>query len=200
MAKWRNISISKQNVTLFTIVFLEIIALSFIHLVFALTLILTFWNQISSCSWTLFRLIVDPKKKRYMILNFKVKRRSSCISNHLFYISYRGIHMVYRTSLPYLWQNEWWHYLSPLINQSNLKERYEGNRTQLINIDGLVFYHDNAGPCITLKIRKMLRDFIWEVLMHPPDSKNLSCSTTKLVNYFNVKNVINEICVQAWFP
>ncbi|KAJ0183740.1 hypothetical protein K1T71_000163 [Dendrolimus kikuchii] len=57
-----------------------------------------------------------------------------------------------------------------------LKQKVERKRPELINRRGVVFHHDNARPHTSLATQQKLREFGWEVLMHPPYSPDLAPS------------------------
>ncbi|GBP23906.1 Histone-lysine N-methyltransferase SETMAR [Eumeta japonica] len=47
------------------------------------------------------------------------------------------------------------------------EQEVEQKRLKLINKKGMIFHHDNARPHISLATRQILREFGWEVLIHP---------------------------------
>ncbi|KAJ0177089.1 hypothetical protein K1T71_007098 [Dendrolimus kikuchii] len=49
-------------------------------------------------------------------------------------------------------------------------------RQELINKRGVVFHHNNARPHTSLATQQKLREFGWEVLIHPPYSPDLAPS------------------------
>jgi len=57
-----------------------------------------------------------------------------------------------------------------------LQQAIERKRPELINRRGVVFYHDNARPHISLMTRQKLRELGWEVLMHPSCSPDIAPS------------------------
>ncbi|KAL0895718.1 hypothetical protein ABMA27_011790 [Loxostege sticticalis] len=54
------------------------------------------------------------------------------------------------------------------------KQKVERKRPELIHRRGVVFHHDNARPHTSLATQQKLREFGWEVLMHPPYSPDLA--------------------------
>ena len=52
----------------------------------------------------------------------------------------------------------------------------EQKRPALVNRRGIVFHQDNTRPHTSLMTRQKLREFGWEVLMHPPYSPDLAPS------------------------
>ena len=57
-----------------------------------------------------------------------------------------------------------------------LKQEVERKRPELINRRGVVFHPDTARPHTSLATQQKLREFCWEVLMHPPYSPDLAPS------------------------
>jgi [histone H3]-lysine36 N-dimethyltransferase SETMAR len=57
-----------------------------------------------------------------------------------------------------------------------LKQEVERKRPELINRRGVMFHHDNARPHTSIATQQKLREFGWEVLMHPPYSPDLAPS------------------------
>ncbi|GBP81889.1 Mariner Mos1 transposase [Eumeta japonica] len=57
-----------------------------------------------------------------------------------------------------------------------LKQEVEKIRPVSINRKGVVFHHDNAIPYTSLVIQQILKEFGWEVLMHPPHSPDFEPS------------------------
>lgn len=72
-----------------------------------------------------------------------------------------------------------------------LKQAMEKNRPELINRKGVIFHHDNARPHISLVTRQKLREFGWEVLMHPPYSPDLAPSDYHL--FRSLQNSLNSV-------
>ncbi|KAL0880861.1 hypothetical protein ABMA27_002044 [Loxostege sticticalis] len=62
-----------------------------------------------------------------------------------------------------------------------LKQEVERKRLELINRRGVVFHHDNARPHTSLATQQKIREFGWEVLMHPPYSPDLAPSDFHLL-------------------
>lgn len=58
----------------------------------------------------------------------------------------------------------------------NLRDAVKLKRPELINRKGVVFQHDNARPHTSVKSRKKLAEFSWDVLPHPPYSPDLAPS------------------------
>ncbi|CAH2222666.1 jg25054 [Pararge aegeria aegeria] len=77
-----------------------------------------------------------------------------------------------RQDHPFLLTN---YYCEQLIR---LKQEVERKQPELINKRGVVFHRDNARPQTSLYYtQQKLREFGWEVLMHPPYSPDLQIST-----------------------
>lgn len=49
-----------------------------------------------------------------------------------------------------------------------LKQSIQEKWPELIDRKDIVFHHDNTSPHMSLITRQKLREFNWEVLMHPP--------------------------------
>ncbi|KAL0841534.1 hypothetical protein ABMA28_015204 [Loxostege sticticalis] len=73
------------------------------------------------------------------------------------------------------WTNDSELYCEQLMR---LKLEVERKRPELINRRGVVFHHDNARPHTSLATQQKLREFGWEVLMHPPYIPDLQISTS----------------------
>ncbi|KAG5316799.1 SETMR methyltransferase, partial [Acromyrmex insinuator] len=83
------------------------------------------------------------------------------------------------------------------LTQRNLIDRISIKTTELINRKDVVFHHDNVRPHTSLMTRQKLREFGWEVLMHPPYSPNLAPSDyhlfRSLQNSFDGKAAENHL-------
>ncbi|GBP35293.1 Histone-lysine N-methyltransferase SETMAR [Eumeta japonica] len=55
-----------------------------------------------------------------------------------------------------------------------LKQEVENNGPKLINRKGVDFHHNNARPHASLATQQILREYDWEVLMHPSYRPNLA--------------------------
>ncbi|GBP16774.1 Histone-lysine N-methyltransferase SETMAR [Eumeta japonica] len=55
-----------------------------------------------------------------------------------------------------------------------LKQDEEKKGPESINRMGVIFHHDNARPHTSLATQQILKEFSWEVLMHPPHSPDLA--------------------------
>ncbi|CAH2243567.1 jg12878 [Pararge aegeria aegeria] len=65
-----------------------------------------------------------------------------------------------------------------------LKQEVERKRPELINRRGVGFHHDNARPHTSLATQQKVREFGWEVLMHPSFSLELASSDFHLFRSF----------------
>ncbi|KAJ0173665.1 hypothetical protein K1T71_010814 [Dendrolimus kikuchii] len=72
-----------------------------------------------------------------------------------------------------------------------LKQKVERKRPELINRRGVVFHHDNARPHTSLATQQKLREFGWEVLMHPPYSPDLAPSDFHL--FSSLQNSLGSV-------
>lgn len=57
-----------------------------------------------------------------------------------------------------------------------LKAAIEEKRPELVNRDSVLFHMDNARPYMSVLARRMIREFGWEVLPHPPSSPDMAPS------------------------
>lgn len=76
-----------------------------------------------------------------------------------------------------------------------LKQAIQEKRPELINRKGVVFHHDNARPHTSLVTRQKLREFGWEVLMHPPYSPDLAPSDFHL--FRSLQNSLNGVKLES---
>ena len=60
----------------------------------------------------------------------------------------------------------------------------------MVNRRDVVFYHDNAGPRVSLAVRTKLLEFDWDVLPHPPYSSDLAPSNYYL--FLSIKNFLRN--------
>ena len=72
-----------------------------------------------------------------------------------------------------------------------LQQAIERKRPELINRRGVIFHHDNARPHTSLMTRQKLREFGWEVLMHPPYSPDIASSDYHL--FMSLQNSFNDV-------
>lgn len=66
---------------------------------------------------------------------------------------------------------------------TRLKQAIDQKRPELANRKGVVFHQDNARPHTSLTTRQKLREFGWEVLLHPPYSPDLAPSDYHLFKH-----------------
>ncbi|KAJ0173872.1 hypothetical protein K1T71_011021 [Dendrolimus kikuchii] len=79
---------------------------------------------------------------------------------------------------------------------TRLKQKVERKRPELINRRGVVFHHDNARPHTSLATQQKLREFGFEVLMHPPYRS--ACAVRALYLYLNIV-LSSAMCVVFFF-
>ena len=70
-----------------------------------------------------------------------------------------------------------------------LEEATKEKSPELANRKGIVFYHDNAKPHISLATRTKLLELGWEVMSHPPYSTDLAPSNYHLLR--SLQNFLN---------
>ncbi|GBP05859.1 Mariner Mos1 transposase [Eumeta japonica] len=67
-----------------------------------------------------------------------------------------------------------------------LEQEVDKKRPQSVNRKGVVFHHGDASPHISLATRLILREFGWEVLMHPPYSSDFAPSDFPCFGLFRI--------------
>ncbi|GBP80864.1 Histone-lysine N-methyltransferase SETMAR [Eumeta japonica] len=73
-----------------------------------------------------------------------------------------------------------------------LKQEIERKRPELFNRKGVLFHHDDARPHTSLATQQILREFGWEVIVHPPHSPDLAPS-----DFHHIKRGPSKLFVAA---
>lgn len=85
----------------------------------------------------------------------------------------------------------------------NLRKAIVEKRPSLANRKGAIFHYDNARPHVAMMTQQKLKEFGWEVLIHPPYSSDIAPSDyylfRSLQNFLQGKKFINIAEVEKHF-